>query len=287
MPATRITCKGCTRPFPTITGYRSHLFQTRNALCIAVRHKLAIANGKRLAARVDSEDDRSNSNSDTSSTFSATDSTDSKNEGVGLSEPESRKFAGDFFGGSDVYEDDLFGQDEDGQDMGQGGVADEEDMGDLDLASDVEDEITAELEGDIWDPVRETMPLAAAANNTSAPTNLDEEDNLEQAAIAEMQARKIAEDIIAAAGHGMKPASTVRYSEVHRSSKVGEVLVNEGTSDERYQTTVGKSNPWAPFVSQTDWELARWAKLRGSKSTAFTDLLGVDSVSILNSCEAR
>ncbi|KAJ7643458.1 hypothetical protein DFH06DRAFT_999028 [Mycena polygramma] len=37
-------------------------------------------------------------------------------------------------------------------------------------------------------------------------------------------------------------------------------------------------NPYAPFNSKMDWEVARWAKLRGSGSTAFTDLLGVEGV---------
>lgn len=253
MPMTRITCKGCTRPFPTITGYRSHLFQTTNILCVAIRHKVAAANGKRLAALVDSEDDSSDSN--TSSTSSASSGIES--DGIDLSEPEACAFAGDFFGGPDEYEDDLFGQYEDGQDGREGDAADDEEMGDIDPGSDVEDEDTAELEADIWDPVREGVPLniplaTTTDNDTSAPTNLDEEAELEQTAMAEMQARKIAEEIIAAAGHGVKPARTVRYSEVHRSSKVGQVLVNEGTSDEHYQSTVGKSNPWAPFVSQTD-----------------------------------
>ncbi|KAJ7137196.1 hypothetical protein C8R44DRAFT_828619 [Mycena epipterygia] len=37
-------------------------------------------------------------------------------------------------------------------------------------------------------------------------------------------------------------------------------------------------NPYAPFNSKMDWEVARWAKLRGSGSTAFTDLLNVEGV---------
>jgi hypothetical protein len=38
------------------------------------------------------------------------------------------------------------------------------------------------------------------------------------------------------------------------------------------------SNPYSPFNSQTDWELAKWAKLRGPGSTAFTELLAVTGV---------
>lgn len=43
-----------------------------------------------------------------------------------------------------------------------------------------------------------------------------------------------------------------------------------------------EQNPWAPFTSKVDWEVARWAKLRGSGSTAFSDLLGVENVSVLD-----
>ncbi|KAJ7504642.1 hypothetical protein B0H11DRAFT_1709428 [Mycena galericulata] len=47
------------------------------------------------------------------------------------------------------------------------------------------------------------------------------------------------------------------------------------TSEEQYCAYFGddKNNPYAPFTSKTDWEIARWAKLRGAGSTAFTDLL--------------
>ncbi|KAJ7736986.1 hypothetical protein DFH07DRAFT_753191 [Mycena maculata] len=38
------------------------------------------------------------------------------------------------------------------------------------------------------------------------------------------------------------------------------------------------SNPYAPFASKMDWEVARWAKLRGAGSTAFSDLLNVEGV---------
>ncbi|KAJ3791360.1 hypothetical protein GGU11DRAFT_665971, partial [Lentinula aff. detonsa] len=36
---------------------------------------------------------------------------------------------------------------------------------------------------------------------------------------------------------------------------------------------------WAPFCSQTEWEITRWAKLRGPSSTALTELL---SVTVIN-----
>ncbi|KAF8063166.1 hypothetical protein FPV67DRAFT_1421162, partial [Lyophyllum atratum] len=38
----------------------------------------------------------------------------------------------------------------------------------------------------------------------------------------------------------------------------------------------GEINMWAPFASKLEWELARWAKLRGPGSTALTDLLKIE-----------
>jgi len=36
---------------------------------------------------------------------------------------------------------------------------------------------------------------------------------------------------------------------------------------------------WAPFSTRREWEMARWAKLRGPSSTALTELLEIDGVS--------
>jgi hypothetical protein len=49
---------------------------------------------------------------------------------------------------------------------------------------------------------------------------------------------------------------------------------------ETYQKDLSDlNNPWAPFLSKLDWEVAKWAKLRGPSSTAFTELLKIDGVS--------
>ncbi|KAI0048603.1 hypothetical protein FA95DRAFT_1490591 [Auriscalpium vulgare] len=37
-------------------------------------------------------------------------------------------------------------------------------------------------------------------------------------------------------------------------------------------------NEWAPFNSKLEWEIARWAKLRGPTATAFTELLQIEGV---------
>ncbi|THU76369.1 hypothetical protein K435DRAFT_704958 [Dendrothele bispora CBS 962.96] len=46
-----------------------------------------------------------------------------------------------------------------------------------------------------------------------------------------------------------------------------------------YEQDLGKkSSIWAPFQSEIDWRIARWAKLRGPSSTAFSELLAIDGV---------
>ncbi|KAJ7312551.1 hypothetical protein DFH08DRAFT_791323 [Mycena albidolilacea] len=52
-------------------------------------------------------------------------------------------------------------------------------------------------------------------------------------------------------------------------------------SEEAYQSSLRnpkETGPYTPFTSKMDWEIAKWAKLRGSGSTAFTDLLNIDGV---------
>ncbi|KAH9020914.1 hypothetical protein EDB84DRAFT_1441645 [Lactarius hengduanensis] len=41
---------------------------------------------------------------------------------------------------------------------------------------------------------------------------------------------------------------------------------------------LGTNNPFAPFSSKMEWEIARWAKLRGPGSTAFNELMSIEGV---------
>lgn len=44
--------------------------------------------------------------------------------------------------------------------------------------------------------------------------------------------------------------------------------------------TTTEANIWAPFISKMDWEVARWAKLCGPGSTAVSELLSIENVSM-------
>lgn len=48
----------------------------------------------------------------------------------------------------------------------------------------------------------------------------------------------------------------------------------------QYSAAVGgEDRHFAPFSSQMEWEIARWAKLRGPSSTAFNELMAIEGVS--------
>jgi hypothetical protein len=61
---------------------------------------------------------------------------------------------------------------------------------------------------------------------------------------------------------------------VHSKANLGE--------NQKYGLRIGKEsqeNLYAPFTSQLEWELARWAKIRGPSSTSFTELMAIEGVS--------
>ncbi|KAJ7871067.1 hypothetical protein B0H13DRAFT_2555721 [Mycena leptocephala] len=63
--------------------------------------------------------------------------------------------------------------------------------------------------------------------------------------------------------------------------RAGQPMSNESiaSAEQQYSDKLGATgNIYAPFGSKMDWEVARWAKLRGSGSTAFTDLLKIEGV---------
>ncbi|KAL0563684.1 hypothetical protein V5O48_018380, partial [Marasmius crinis-equi] len=86
------------------------------------------------------------------------------------------------------------------------------------------------------------------------------------------------------------PAHRESIHVVEFGGQAGEPVESPNSSSTFYDSTDGfqhyesripgiNSNPYTPFASQMDWEVARWAKLQGTGSTAFSDLLAIDGVS--------
>ena len=146
----------------------------------------------------------------------------------------------------------------------------------------------AEME-EIWEPPREGAPY-----QEDNDTGIDNENNLEPLPVPppthETGSELDKEDLnnaqlenhvryIIGDGHGVKPAVRIRYRDKYLSSHAGEPLSQEESRDSGYGAALGGGdNPWSPFNSKKDWEIAKWAKLRGVGSTAFSDFLTIDGV---------
>jgi hypothetical protein len=134
--------------------------------------------------------------------------------------------------------------------------------------SDEEDDIDAEERADLTHGYEPPRPPVAASED--APMPEPGTDNIPAPA---REIRKAAEDrfhhkpiVVKYPGNlAGKPISTTRNP---TSEKAYESALKDGTS----------SNPYAPFTSKMDWEVAKWAKLRGAGSTAFSDLLNIEGV---------
>ena len=57
--------------------------------------------------------------------------------------------------------------------------------------------------------------------------------------------------------------------------------MQQGTSIYESRQAAFGASTWAPFHSQWDWEIARWAKMRGPSSSAMEELLAIPSVRVL------
>ncbi|KAG1736274.1 hypothetical protein EDD22DRAFT_959797 [Suillus occidentalis] len=70
--------------------------------------------------------------------------------------------------------------------------------------------------------------------------------------------------------------STINSDELESEQQNG--YQSYGEKMTRTHSQDGGSCVWAPFTSHIDYEVARWAKLRGQGSTAFSDLLNIEGV---------
>lgn len=249
------TCAGCGKDNLSDTGYWAHLSLSHDPRCIEVRQET----NRAVAMDIDSE------SSDGEDNGTATPSAGSDQD------PQLVPFTGDAFGTADDYMDDDFGQ------------VDNPHSGDLDATGDLDANIAdgdtegildagqraveAELEGG-WEPVRGDRhePIVADVETPS-------DENGDATAAAAAEARSQAEQRASA------PPKIVSYSDTYPHRKAGAIVEHAQSSDQTY-SAADDTNIWAPFTSKIDWEIAKWAKLRGAGSTAFSDLLAIEGVCI-------
>ena len=265
------TCPGCDNSF-SLRGYHSHLALSRDPLCRAVFEKLKKANDAYELLMSAEENSRSGAGSDTDAIL----------------------FQGDTFGTSEDYASDAFGQTMDENEVDADDppplmVSDDEDNNDaedLEMAN-----MVAELEKS-WEPPREGAPRQEAMDDEVDDDdprgvmevynneNDDEEGTPHQAVDdLDIQPERKVDRFIIGDGYGVKPVVRIRYNDKYSSARAGLPLTHEESRDHAYGAALGcGDNPWAPFNSKKDWEIARWAKLRGPGSTAFSELLAINGV---------
>lgn len=233
-------CPGCNKRFTT-SGLSKHLTQTKKPQCVAIR-KLLDANILTPPGAAPPPPVPATQPSSDSSTEPPFPLSDIDMDA------EPVVFAGDFFG-------DYIPEDFDNGVPGPEGSTCE--------SSDDEPRL------DHWEPEPELVyPLPSST--AVAPTP----------AVPTRTARSAAEE-------SARVRKTVVDPFPRRKGRAGAVMKGHTTAQkatyEDYDAEMEQAlrdNAYAPFTSRIDWEVARWAKLRGSGSTAFTDLLAIEGVSI-------
>ncbi|KAJ6479726.1 hypothetical protein C8R45DRAFT_1054433 [Mycena sanguinolenta] len=171
----------------------------------------------------------------------------------------SGKFTGDFFG------------DYGANDFGYIESDDEEETPMSGSDEDDEDDLDAEERADLTHAYEAPRPQASTPQDAPMPTTSADNNRARPAPPREI--RKAAEDrfhhkpiVVKFPGNlAGAPISTTR----------------DRTSERAYEASLKdspSSNPYAPFMSKKDWEIAKWGKLRGPGSTAFSNLLNIEGV---------
>ncbi|KAJ7100980.1 hypothetical protein B0H15DRAFT_770315 [Mycena belliarum] len=174
---------------------------------------------------------------------------------------------GDFPSGGGEFEGDFFGDAYTAADLGYGSDSDNDPDVDNDLDTEDNEEATRAQFGEGWEPHR--VP--------AVPEPDVEMDDVPDAARPLPRAPPPREKRTIAEDRFHQEPVVVKFPGVHAGKAMSQARAASG--EEQYGAALGKSsNPYAPFTSKLDWEVARWAKLRGSGSTAFTDLLKIPGV---------
>lgn len=169
-----------------------------------------------------------------------------------------QEFSGDFFG------HDYTGEDFPGFDGSDGGSEnrddDEEDS----------DEMAPELEK-IWEPERQPVSIPEPDDDMDVDNSEDSSPPNINPLLRNLPSHRDSIHIEVFGGLAGAAVETDTSTPVFYDSEDGFQL---------YESQISglQDNKWAPFASKRDWEVARWAKMRGTGSTAFSDLLSIDGV---------
>lgn len=240
------TCPACNKELASITGYNRHLAKTTNPACRALY--LASQQFRSSPPAPDQQDNESDMD-------------------IGdVPDPNQSPphFEGDFFG---IYAKDEL---EWPAEFGDGGDADNKPVDE----EDSEDEGDEGDAHDEWEP-----PLFASPHDTHEEDNEDEHDGTQDPHTPDAQepdARHRVEQRLR--DHEQAP-TVVHYPDRRAGQPINPTKQSSNVTYCAQLDGSGADNAYAPFASKLDWEMARWAKLRGPSSTAFSELISIEGVS--------
>ncbi|KAF8835183.1 hypothetical protein BDN67DRAFT_992522 [Paxillus ammoniavirescens] len=188
---------------------------------------------------------------------------DVEEQGVTVDNVNGGNFEGDYFG--TYNEDELdgwadFGTGEEGLNDGSGGDASSEAEDDEDEDNDGIDFGAVDYEGswEPYSPARQELVQDEGELEETANMDIDEES-------VQQPTSRIEHDPYVVKFPLLTAGAPITQSKTSYESYLGDL------------TRVGRGSN-GPFTSDIDWGVARWAKLRGPGSTAFSDLLNIDGV---------
>lgn len=265
--ARSVQCGGCKHLF-TVIGYQNHIRQTAKVECQAEYQKqLTTQNSPHLSG---GSDDRM--------------SVDSDGDSITPPPPTITDYFGDNFGpddfpglDDDVYDDEplaldaeqdpdefagmpiLVDSDSDDEDEDEGkGKGEGKGEGEDD-----EDPETEYHGGHQWEPEPPVVPDIQPA--TPEPPSMAEENFTTGRHNIETSIRQ--------------PITVTKYPDPSAGAPI-DAPTQRSNSFDQYGSQIPHSNnnPYAPFANKRNWEIARWAKLRGPGSNSLAELLGVEGV---------
>ena len=254
-------CAGCLADFSS-SGYERHLRTTTKPACVALRERAQVYE----TSDEDPDEDQ-------------------------LDDPAPLPFEGDALGDYDNDYWDQYveyqGPDDDSEDTGEAELMDQDDPADLEDDDDGTDEGLRfgadEIDGeDDLDLDDEEARNFAAEHGWEPPLPAEEQAGvpLEKGGVEDStQSGPDRREQRRAHQHLRTTTHIVAFPGGKAGSPIHIRL--EGSAYSIYRNTLespASPNPFAPFRSRLDWDIARWAKMRGPGSTAVTELLQIEGV---------
>lgn len=258
-------CDVCKRDFPTRTGLAVHGVRAKNPECRIHSFHPNLRQKKKGA-------ESSNSDSSAAASLEPSENEDDDEDEDGDNDMDLEEdhppqiFQGDFFG-NHYSADELPGWGDADADQ-QEAEAEDEPAGSL---SDDEDDLQEAVEANEirWEPER-------PAPMESADRQPEDTEETSRAPVVDALKQRRMEAALNRQIHVTKFPSNVAGMPIDSATR-------NHASYQQYATMLGGAPDgdgvnYAPFASKIDWDLARWAKMRGPGSSAISELLAIDGV---------